>query len=305
MSSSKWATFMKTLGNDLAKSGGLLNENKDTELLQPGSSGLMYPDDLFAHGHQAFIFFNIRSSTDKASPSYGSMCLYMPKGLTVHYGANWKDFSAPLEKLVTTLGTYANSITDAFSKMRQGAANFTPSFDSVMSAITSTFGAAKNDPGAQYLLHNIIKKELGPDYAAEYRKSIGKTVNPFAALVYESPEFRTFRFSFDFTPKNASEANEVRKIIKLFKLAMHPAKRAGQDEELFWDFPYVFDVYLCTPWTDKMFMIKRCALESADVDYAPEGVQSFFKDGHPVYTKLELKFKELELLTRDEIENNY
>jgi len=52
-------------------------------------------------------------------------------------------------------------------------------------------------------------------------------------------------------------------------------------------------------------MIKRSALLRADVDYAGGGMQSFFKDGHPTHTKLSLSFKELELLTREDVENNY
>jgi hypothetical protein len=54
-----------------------------------------------------------------------------------------------------------------------------------------------------------------------------------------------------------------------------------------------------------MFLIKQAALTSADVDYAASTVQAFFKDGNPVHIKLDLSFKEMSLLTREDIEDNY
>ena len=85
---------------------------------------------------------------------------------------------------------------------------------------------------------------------------------------------------------------------------MHPNAAKGKDS-VWWDFPYIFDVFLCTPYTDKMFTVKRAALTGQTVDYAGGSAQSFFKDGNPVYIKMDLAFTELDLLTRDDIYKNY
>lgn len=290
---------MAALGPKLISDGGPLNKSKDSDLLSTSYKSLIYPQDLFAHGKQAFIFFNVREAPKGLTPvsqPLGSVCLYMPSSLRVSYGAGYTPVTQPFEKLKETATTLWNSLTDAYNNRN--------SVDFTVDGVISKLKEASDDPGARWIAHAFIKKHLSADYAAEFRQKLGIVINPWMALVYEHPEFRTFEFEFEFFPRNSDEAENVRRIIKLFKLAMHPTK-TGDAGNLIWGYPCVFDVFLCTPWTDKMFMIKRSVLTSADVDYAAGGIQSFFKDGHPTHTKLTLKFKEMELLTREEVYENY
>ena len=293
MSSSGWSGFIKTLGSQLS---GPIQGPREKLVGEDGNYSAIYPDDLFAHGHQAFIFFNIRSLEHIENPSSGSICLYMPSTLSVGYGANWSDTTFPLKKLKETFKSLAGLGINSYS-IATGEGDITDKVQNVVDQVI-------NNNALQAGVHNAIRKELSADYAAEFRDAVKKTFNPFKAVVYDVPEFRHFNFGFEFFAKNADEADEVRKIIKMFKLAMHPA-RVGDTDNLLWSFPYVFDIFLCTPYTDKMFLIKQAALTSADVDYAGSTVQAFFKDGNPVHIKLDLKFKEMSLLTREDIEDNY
>lgn len=305
MSENGWSGFIKALGKNLAQGNGLKSVKNETLLSDSEPASLMYPSDLFAHTHQAFIFFNIRgASLKEASPSSGSICLYMPSTLVARYGAHWSPVTFPLERVIEQGQQYYNLAKDIGSKIIDGQ---NP---------TDILKTIATNPAAQIATHNLIRKELNADYAAELRQAIGKAINPFAAVVYDVPEFRQFDFSFEFFAKNDKEAEEIRKIIKLFKLAMHPSRLGGDimsrpdnstadGQPLFWGFPYTFDVFLCTPWTDKMFMMKRSALTSMNVDYVGSGVQAFFKDGHPVHIKMDIKFQELELLTREDVEQNF
>jgi len=47
-----------------------------------------------------------------------------------------------------------------------------------------------------------------------------------------------------------------------------------------------------------MGKISTCVLESATIDYGATG-SAFYKDGTPVHTRLNLRFKELEYITKD------
>ena len=51
--------------------------------------------------------------------------------------------------------------------------------------------------------------------------------------------------------------------------------------------------------------ISRCALTDMSVDYSPEGVFTTFKGddkgAHPVLTKMELSFTEMEIMTKETI----
>lgn len=304
---SSWEEFMKALGTDLRADGGPLNLNKDGDLLRKGSApvNLMYPGDLFDHGKQAFIFFNIRAKApsitnpNAVTQPMGSICLYMPQHLQVDYTARYTDSSSmPLQKLIEA----GRSLYTSIQKQIDAIGGISSLSTQSVIDIASSFA---QDDMSKFVTHQFIKATLGPTYAAELRQKVGFVVNPFLANVYEHPDFRTFDFKFEFFPKNAKEAEQARRIIKLFKMAMHPSREGSGDDDLIWGFPYVFDVFLCTPWTDKMFMTKRSALTRADVDYSAGGVQSFFKDGHPTHTTLRLSFKELDLLTREDIEKNY
>jgi hypothetical protein len=298
---SGYEELIKKLSNALTATGGKLNTQKDVDLLTTKATPLQYPNDLFAHGKQAFIYFHVRDHNDPVG-SLGSICLYMPSTMRVSYGADWENVTTPFQKLISTGQAYYEGIMGAASSALNAPGSSV--MEKSMNAMQAVSDYTANNPGAQFAAHGWIAKELNASYAAEFRQYLGKTVNPFAALIYKSPTFRNFQFEFEFFPRNSDEADEARRIIKLFKLAMHP-NREGDKDDLFWHFPCVFDVFLCTPYTDKMFMVKKAALVSANVDYAGSTVQSFFKDGNPVHTKLSLEFKELELLTRDEIYDNY
>lgn len=311
MAKGGWQEFIQTLGTKLASSDGLLNKNKDENLLNDKKPvSLMYPNDLFAHSHQAFVFFNVRDSKKTVTPTYGSICLYMPSSLKVGYSANWTDAKLPLQKLMSVGNELVNLGKDAYTEISKGIES-----GDAGGAFMGTMKKLGNNSAAQFFAHNYVAKELSANYAAELRNYLGKTFNPFAAIVYDHPEFRVINLEFEFFAKNAKESEEIRKIIKMFKLAMHPSIEGGRpanfnnyngaQEPLTWLFPYTFDIFFCTPYTDKMFMLKRTALLTADVDYAASPVQAFFKDGSPVHIKLNLTFKEMEYLTREDIEDNY
>lgn len=310
MAKGGWQAFIQTLGVKLAQTGGPLNKNKDENLLSDKKPvSLLYPDDLFAHSHQAFVFFNIRNSKKTIIPTYGSVCLYMPSTLRVGYNAQWTDAKLPLQRLMSLGNEYVNLGKDLYNVMSNSIGD-----GSFVEGLKQSLNTIQNNPAAQFASHHAAEKGLGANYAAELRNYLGRTFNPFAAIVYEHPDFRVVTLEFDFFAKNEKESEEIRKIIKIFKLAMHPAIEGGANnfvnvagviEPLTWSFPYTFDIFFCTPHTDKMFMLKRAALITADVDYAASPVQAFFKDGSPVHIKLHLTFKEMEYLTREDIEDNY
>lgn len=103
--------------------------------------------------------------------------------------------------------------------------------------------------------------------------------------------------------RNKGESDEINKIIKAFKAAMHPS--TIDEVNRFWNYPDNFDIYLFSPTREYLFNISTCVLEKMDVNYAQAGVPSFFKDtGAPVDISMSLQFKELELLTREKIQKD-
>ena len=72
------------------------------------------------------------------------------------------------------------------------------------------------------------------------------------------------------------------------------------------ELPSTFDIayhYMGKP-NDTLHKLSRCVLESIDVSYGGDRFQSY-RDGRPQQTKLNLKFKEMEIITKSRIEEGY
>ena len=60
-------------------------------------------------------------------------------------------------------------------------------------------------------------------------RASGEILNPNMELLFNGPSLRSFKFSFKMTPRNQTEADEIRKIIRCFKTHMAPKVSSGPD----------------------------------------------------------------------------
>ena len=137
--------------------------------------------------------------------------------------------------------------------------------------------------------------------------SSGFALNPNMEIAFESVPFRDFTFSFDMIPKNRAERHQIEKIIKLFKFHMLPD--ASSTGKLY--VPSEFQITYCYRDSENMFipLISRCVLTSFSVDYAPKSKFATFygesEGAPPVNYKLDMTFKELEIMTKETIAASY
>ena len=140
--------------------------------------------------------------------------------------------------------------------------------------------------------------------------AIGVASNPGLELLYTSPGFRSFRFSFIFYPRSSAEGKQVISIIR--KLQFHQApeivSRAGGR---FLVPPSEFDIefYYNGHENPNIPKISTCVLETIDVDYAPNGFAAYEipgeniatrgQTGMPVAIRMDLQFKETQIITKE------
>lgn len=266
----------------------------------------MYPGDLFKHGPlgAAYVMFTIKSSNfDDKSPAYGRITLFMPATLSISYGAHWDEIELPLQKILSV----GKDVVETARKVMETSS-------STAGGIVGALKEIGHSDFAKHVVYNATKK-MSPSLSGElvrsgYIKSPGDnaaTINPFASLNYGTPQYRQLQLKFDFFAKNEDESKNIRLILKAFKMAMHPGKKSAGDQQLFWDAPYIFniDFYTTAKGHKNMFNFKKSALIDMSVDYGAAGIQTFFKDGHPVHISAELRFKELAFLTREDVDKNY
>ena len=176
---------------------------------------------------------------------------------------------------------------------------------SSMTDATETLGSMGRDAGQAAIagIVSAVSTAFGGPAGNLLELGTKQKTNSFREQFFESVDFRTFNFRHTFMPRSQQEAEDVRRILNLFKFHMHPELSQGG---LFYVYPSEFEIkYFYKDKENQYFdKISSCVLENMSVDYGGD-IFSTFEDGNPVEVNLTLKFKELELLTKDRITQGY
>lgn len=214
-----------------------------------------------------------------------TIALYMPDTVNFAQNQNFSDLSLGGELL-----------------SRIGAAGY--------SGLTGGKNAIKN---ITPFVADFIKQslsELGASSGQAIFTSIfGAVQNPQLELIYTSPNFRSFNFEFNFYPRSEKEAKNVQNIIQRLKFHQAPELLKGT-AGYFLVPPSEFDIKFFYNGTENPNIpkISTCVLTSINVDYAPNGFQTFEtgndaspkmgQTGMPVGIRMTLGFKETQIITK-------
>lgn len=222
-----------------------------------------------------------------------SIALYMPDTLAFTDNQSYNQLQMGGEN-ATFIGAGASVISDAMAGGKFDAA-----------------AAGKNlTPFIAEKLFNAISPVTGQNSAtALFAGLVGGVQNPQLELLYGSPEFRSFQFQFIFYPRSEKEAMDVQKIIQRLRFHQAPEIMTGT-AGYFMVPPSEFDVefYYNGEINPNIPAISTCALTNVSVDYAPNGFRAYEvpgengpslgKTGMPVAIRVDLTFRELEIMTK-------
>ena len=154
----------------------------------------------------------------------------------------------------------------------------------VQSLITKKLAAsAVNALGGNVTMNQILARQDGTVF------------NPNMELLFNGPTLRNFRFSFKMTPRSEKEAEQIKLIVRTFKMNMAPKVNAG-GSSLFLKTPNVFELRYKSGRRDHPFLhkFKQCFLTDISVNYTAEGVYATYENKEPISMIMDLTFKELE-----------
>ena len=122
----------------------------------------------------------------------------------------------------------------------------------------------------------------------------GRVLNPNAEMLFQGPVIRDFSFEFQMIARSRKEGEEIRKIIRFFKLGMAPKFQ----NIAFLANPDVFKLEYRNDTNGTLKTVNRfnpggLALTALKTDYAPNGYWAAYTDSQPVALKLALSFTEL------------
>lgn len=128
-------------------------------------------------------------------------------------------------------------------------------------------------------------------------RATGQVFNPNLELLFEGANIRQFPFTFEFFPRNAKEADQVKRIIRVLKQSMSAKKngKTGNTGKIFISAPDIFHLTYMKGKNKHPFLntFLPMALVSLNVSYTGSNTYSTFYDGTPTHMRMELIFKEL------------
>jgi len=143
----------------------------------------------------------------------------------------------------------------------------------------------------------------------------GKIINNRLELIFSGLNKRSFSYTFKFLPKSYQEAKAVHNIVRRFKFHMLPEIQGDVTTSRTFVTPDVFDIkYMISDGKENEYInkISTCVLENMNVKYGGDRYQTFDPSmaeagapegmkAPPVQTELTLQFKELELVTQNNV----
>jgi hypothetical protein len=166
-------------------------------------------------------------------------------------------------------------------------------------------------------LSTKVTKILATNASKDIQLITRTTKNPKKDFLFRDVQNRTFSFAYTFAPRTPKEAEEVARIIYMFKLFGHPELLEGYDNFLYiypaeWDIVYGFknpnaDENNQVPDDANPYLnkISSCILRQIQINYAPGGSFQTLRRGEPTVITMALQFSELESLHQGRIEAGY
>ena len=250
--------------------------------------------EINAGGRKATNSLQLKNFSSTASDV--TIALYMPQTVQTSYNMDYQD---------AEIGAMSNAIYDFIKDIQAGKGLATSATEA-----GPTLGMAAIKMGV-----GVLDTAL-PGAKALVGIEMGAVMVPRTEVMFQGIGRREFSFTFTFMPKSEDEANEVYEIIKVFKSSMTPNFNDAKNIRVL-NMPDMFGITYMHNGNvpnDYLHKIGRCFLQGMDVSYGGEKYSTFRsgkipfgggKGAPPTKSTMTLKFKEVEVVDREKIEDNY
>ena len=240
----------------------------------------------------ATVESGIKSFQKRISSISGSVTLPIVTGVSDQSSVDWKGAELnPLQAFA------AAGALDLFKEAQSNKSLSKIGSNAMKTAMEGVQGMADSGLGDAINVW-LAQKAVGAQNLLS--RTTGAIVNPNLEMLFNAPQLRNFGFSFLLSPRDADEADQVRRIIRFFKQGMSVKTTASN---VFLKAPNIFNIKYMTFNTDgteilhpSINIIKTCALLSMDVQYTPAGTYMTYEDPYRTMTayQLTMQFGELD-----------
>ena len=236
-----------------------------------------------------------RAATTKLNTA---ISMYMPPTVKATYSQDYQNAS---------IGQASKFAADVYSDVMAGVEPGA----GVMNFLKNEFPAAAREA---LILQGLKGAELIPGFqgATDTLGMItGEVVADRLELAFRNINKRSFQYEFKMLPKSQEEADMVYDIVLAFKKHSAPSFKDGNRSGKTLIVPDTFEIVYMYDDNENQYLnkISECVLETVDVSYGGDRYKTFAgvdgKGAPPVETTLSLNFAELELISRERIEEGF
>jgi len=303
--------FVNRIFNGSNPAGSLFNRrslrdvgklNRESQSFDKSSKLLVYPEQ--AADQQHFVVFDIVQRSPKGGPPGIENSTIGAGGVQGIIQGNTRFLGDGLTNLakrnvIKTIALYMPQTIAFTSTVNYGDLEVGNIMGSIKAAIDNFkaggFSATLDNLGT---IQRFIPTETGRAIA---QRQTNTAPAAFKDVLFEGIDYRTFNFTFKFTPRNASESQLVKEICETFKyhaLPQSTSKIRNNIAEYNLPEEFVMRFYYKDKPNKFVDVVGLCALQSVQVTYGGDKF-STHKDGSPVTTELQLTFRELELIEKN------
>ena len=205
-------------------------------------------------------------STQRLKRLTSAISLYIPNDLNTSYNVSWNENENDSNNILAQLGADV-----------AGGKNM--------------FGAGATALGTKFAQALTESKTI--------QKAARVTQNTKKEQLFQGVDFRTMNFSYQFAPKNEIEAENVLKIIRMFRHHMLP--EFADENEFIYIYPSEFEIKYFKGDTESKYLEQHftAVLTNCIINYTPTGQFVTFENGMPSQINMTLTFRELFLPSKE------
>lgn len=309
-------TYIPTIVN-LDPQKGTIVDSTTLGQSQYNFSYLTFPEDLGQSYMDHYMVININVPTDSKGGLSGGLS---GKLATVTPLTN--DFSKVdtlrFSKAGAILGaaqgeSAALTLKRGTRRIAQSIALFMPSgltftgvneYENIsLTAIAGAIGTGAVNAITSLIPSNLGGRALGTIFntaaavAGQVAKISGNPINPRVEILFSTTTQRQFTFEVLMAPRNEKESITIKNIIQTLRYHAAPEINPKYSGLTFIP-PAEFDITFFHKGEENTNIprISTCVLERIDVDVAPQGAYATFSNGYPVAVRMNLGFREIEMV---------
>ena len=297
-------------------------------------STIQFPEDLldntdYAGNYMLFSAKKVSGGVDTRTLKFTdatmdnvplSVALPIPQGLNTAYQQQWDQQG--VNALASAGATYGGGVMKAIDRV-VSKGTVSGMAGQAMKEVSSLGSDIMNfDPGhiggvpgrANQAGAGVIKEMTAAAMTAPLLGAVVEasqfTINKRALqqtmTSYGGPGFRAFAWQFSLKPLSAEESYNAEAIIRYFRTRSMPNQTEMEHTRVY-NLPDVFKIQFFWQGSEQPFIFRvgHCACTNVAITYGGEKYTTFTGTGAPVQIDLQLSFKEMELLNRQAVINEY